>query len=140
MSLASVAARGRLKAEATMTLTLTPYVPGAVTKDADNFDVQAYAAQSTHKGKVQATSQEGDTTARQIRLGGAERPVLVAGLHIPIDAPIPTAGTQRGKGWEYVVSAVGAADDPELLGRRYLVVNVPAKSFATSRRLDVVEV
>jgi hypothetical protein len=30
--------------------------------------------------------------------------------------------------------------DPALLGRRFQVVSVPAKSFATARRLDVVEV
>jgi hypothetical protein len=52
---------------------------------------------------------------------------------------VPTAGDQ-GIGWEYLCTAVGAHDDPTLLGRRFLVVNAPAKSFATARRLDVVEV
>jgi hypothetical protein len=52
---------------------------------------------------------------------------------------VPTAGDQ-GIDWEYLCTAVGAHDDPTLLGRRFLVVNAPAKSFATARRLDVVEV
>jgi hypothetical protein len=65
--------------------------------------------------------------------------VLRAGLHIPISSDLPTAG-DRGVGWEYEVTAIDSFDDPTLLGRRFLVVNAPAKSFATARRLDVVEV
>lgn len=124
-----------------MTLTLTPQVPNGVTLDPDGFEVQSYAAQTPHAGKVQGGSQSGkDTPTRYVTIGGVDRPVLNAGLHIPIGAPVPVASEQRGVGWEYEVTAVGPADDPALLGKRFLVVGVPAKSFATARRLDVVEV
>lgn len=130
----------RQQAESLMTLTLTAYSPAGSTTDADGYKVQAYADEGETPGKVQGGAQAGkDTPTRHVRIGGVERPVLSAGLHIPISAPIPVASEQRGIGWEYVVDSVGPVDDPALLGRRYLVVGVPAKSYATARRLDVVE-
>lgn len=122
-----------------MTLTLTPYIPAGTTTGPDGDDIQSYDPQPTHKGKVQSGSQAGgDTTTRYLSIGGVERPVLAAGLYIPIGAPVPVASEQRGLGWEYEVSAIGPLGDPDLLGRRFLVVGVPAKSFATARRLDVI--
>lgn len=120
-----------------MTLTLTAYSPSgsAVVND---YKTLTYATEGTTRGKVAATA-GADTPTRTVRIGEVERPVLMGGLHIPISADLPVAGEQRGKGWEYAVTAVGVADDPSLLGRRYLVVGVPGKSFATARRLDVVE-
>lgn len=124
-----------------MTLTLTAYSPNGVTTDADGFEIPAYTDEGSTPGKVQAGSLSGDDAAtRYIRVGDVERPVLSGGLHIPIGSPVPVAGEQRGIGWEFVVTAVGASDDPALLGRRYLVVGVPAKSHATARRLDVAEI
>lgn len=126
-----------------MTLTLTAYSPDpdATDPDADGYEVLGYSDEGPTFGRVQSAGQSGsDTPTRLISIGGVERPVLSGGLHIPVSATIPTAGEQRGVGWEYVVTAIGPADDPALLGRRYLVVGVPAKSHATARRLDVVEV
>lgn len=127
-----------------MTLTLTPHAPTdppSFTTDGDGFEVPAFDAQTPHAGKVQAGTQAGsDTPTRYVSIGGVDRPVLAAGLHIPIGAAVPVASEQRGQATEYVVTALGAADDPALLNRRYMVVGVPAKSFATARRLDVVEV
>lgn len=131
----------RQQAESMMTLTLTPYIPEESTEDAHGHEIPTWDPQSTHKGKVQGGSQAGkDAPTRYVTVGGIERPVLAAGLHIPISAPVPVANEQRGLGWEYEVTAVGPLDDPALLGRRYLVVGVPVKSKATARRLDVVEV
>ena len=140
MSLEASLAAGRASAELLMTLTLTPQAPTDTTEiDPDGFEVPVFTAQSPHVGKVQSGSQAGgDTTTRYLSIGGVERPVLAAGLHIPISAPVPVASEQRGQAWEYVVTAVGPVDDPALLGRRYMVVGVPAKSFATARRLDVI--
>lgn len=136
--------RMQQQAQSMMTLTLTPNSPTdppSFTTDAGGFEVPALIAGAPHAGKVQAGTQAGsDTPTRYVSVGGVERPVLAAGLHIPIDAPEPVASEQRGQATEYVVSALGPADDPALLGRRYMVVGVPAKSFATARRLDVVEV
>ncbi|HET8614286.1 MAG TPA: DUF6093 family protein, partial [Actinomycetales bacterium] len=97
-------------------------------------------------GKVQGTSGK-DTATRTVRVGEIDRPVLDAGLHIPLAAfgngTEVVASEQRGYpggAWEFVVTAVGSLDDAGLLGRRYMVVGCPAKSYATARRLDVVEV
>lgn len=130
----------KVMAESLMTLTLTAYEPNGFTTDADGYEVPAFINRGLVPGKVQGGTQAGkDTQTRYLRIGDVERPVLAAGLYIPLSATIPKPGEQRGIGWEYEVSAIGPADDPALLGRRYLVVEVPAKSFATARRLSVVE-
>lgn len=133
---------GQRDAEREMTLTLTAHAPGGEpTRDADGYDVPGYEDKGTTSGKLQAGSQAGgDAPTRHVTIGGVERPVVEGGLHIPISAPVPVASAQRGQGWEYEVAALGAYDDPALLGRRYLVVSAPAKSFATARRLDVVDI
>lgn len=132
----------RAEAEAMMTLTVVAHVPtGGFTTDAAGYQVPAYSTRTPHRAKAQDGSQAGsDGATRYVNIGGVERPVLTGGLHISIGAPVPVASEQRGQGWEYVVTAVGAVDDPALLGRRFLVVGVPIKSYATARRLDVVEV
>lgn len=133
-------------AESMMTLTFTAYSPNGTTTDADGYEVQQYVDEGQTPGKVQGGSQAGkDTQTRYVNVGGTERPVLEGGLHIPLDrflfdGLLIVAGEQRGIGWEFEVYSIGPADDPALLGRRYLVVEVPAKSFATARRLSVVEV
>jgi len=105
----------------------------------DDIEVQVYADEEPTFGKVQGGSQStSDTATRYVKVGGVERPVLAAGLHIPISAVVPKAG-DRGVGWEYECTAVTDPADQALVGRRYLVVNVPAKTYATARRLDVVE-
>lgn len=127
-----------------MTLTFTAYSPAGTTKDADGYDVQQYADEGETPGKVQGQSGK-DTQTRYVRVGGTERPLIAGGVHIPLDRFIfdktllIVADEQRGVGWELEVSSVGP-HDPALLGRRYLVVEVPAKSYATARRLSVVEV
>ncbi|MCW2785243.1 MAG: hypothetical protein JWP74_1760 [Marmoricola sp.] len=128
------------QAESLMTLTLTPYAPtGDFTTDADGFEVPELLPQTPHAGKVQGGSQSGkDTQTRYIRVGDVERPVLEGGLHIPLSAPVPQPGQQINLGWQYVVTGVNGLADVALLGRRFLVVEVPAKSFATARRLNVI--
>lgn len=128
-----------------MTLTLTAYSPtGATTTDEDGYEVPEYADEGSTVGKVQSDGGK-DSETRYVNVGGVDRPVLSGGLHIPLAAFISgglliRASEQRGKAWEFEVASCGPADDPALLGRRYMVVGVPAKSFATARRLDVVEV
>lgn len=124
-----------------MTLTLRAYRPNGTTTDpVTGLEVPAFADEGTTRGKVQAASdQNKDTGTRYETVGGVSRPIGTGSLHIPISANVPTAGAP-GLGWEYVVTAVSGLADVALLGKRYRVVNVPAKSFATARRLDVVEV
>lgn len=100
----------------------------------DDLNEQVWAAQYTTPGKVSGRSRQGDTNTRTTDVGGVQRPVVDGGLHIPLSAPLPAIG------WEYVCTAVGPSSDPSLLGRRWRVVDVPAKSYATARRLDVVDV
>lgn len=127
------------RAESLMGLTLVPLEPDG-TDTVDGLEVQSYAQHDDTLGKVQGGSAStADTATEYVTIGGVRRPLMRGGLHIPISAPVPTAGDQ-GVGWEYAVAAVGPHDDATLLSRRYLVVNVPAKSYATARRLDVVEV
>lgn len=126
----------QLIAEEQMADTFAVYAPNGTTKDADGIDVPGYETKAPTKGKVSAESGR-DTESRTVDVGGTERLVLVGGLHIPISAPVPTAG-EYGEGWEYECTAVGALSDMALLGTRWLVVDVPLKSNATARRLDVV--
>lgn len=127
-----------------MTLTVSAYEPDPVNPyeptGPGGSDVPKFIAKGSTRAKVQVGStQDDDTGTRYETVGGVSRPVLTGGLHIPLSAPRPTAGAP-GLGWEYVVTAVSDLADTNLLGRRYRVVNAPAKSFATARRLDVVEV
>lgn len=128
----------RREAEAMMTLTLAAYAPNGTTQDADGYDVPAFTSEGATFGKVQGGTQGKDTPTRYLNIGGVERPILTAGLHIPIAAKVPVASEQRGQAWEYEVTAIGAHDDPALLGVRFMVVGVPMKSKATARRLDVI--
>lgn len=119
-----------------MTLTLSATSPETTeTTDADGMTTVDRTAEASTVGKVAGSSaQTADPVARTVTVGGVERPVMQGGLHIPLSAQVPAFG------WIYVVTAVGTYDDPALLGRKFLVVSVPAKSYATARRLDVVEV
>jgi hypothetical protein len=112
--------------------TFTAYSWGWAT--VDGLREQTWTASYTTRGRVSGRSRDGDTNTRTVDIGGSERPVLEGGLHIPITAGLPAIG------WEFECTAVGAGTDPTLLGRRWHVVEVPAKSHATARRLDVVEV
>lgn len=100
----------------------------------DGLDEQTWVHQGDTSGKIAGRSRDGDTNTRTVNVGGLERPVVEGGLHIPLGAPLPAIG------WEYVCTATGPASDPALLRRRWRVIDVPAKSYATARRLDVVEV
>lgn len=135
----------RAEAERTMTLTLVAYSPSGVSStDDDGYEVPGYVDEGVTPGKVQSGSGK-DSETRYVNVGGVERPVIDGGLHIPLDrfvfdGLLIEASEQRGQAWELEVFSIGPADDPALLGRRYMVVSAPAKSFATARRLDVVEI
>ena len=132
MSAASTAARGRRAAERLMLDTFTAYASEVITSG--GLEEDFWEPQYVTLGKVSGRSREGDTNTRTVTIGGVERPVVEGGLHIPLAATLPAIG------WEFVCTAVGPNSDPALLGRRWRVIDVPAKSYATARRLDVVEV
>lgn len=131
----SVVEAGRSAAARLMSDTFAAYSPGGKTTNADGYEVDGWSAQGTTLGKVSGSSaQSRDTKTRLVRIGTVDRPVIDGGLHVPLDAPMPSIG------WEYVCTAAGPSSDPGLLDRRYRVVDVPLKSYATARRLDVVDV
>lgn len=101
----------------------------------DGLDQPTWTERYETPGKIASRSRQGgDTNTRTMTIGDQERPILEGGLHIPLSADIPAIG------WELECTAVSGSSDPVLVGRRYRVVDVPAKTFATARRLDVVEV
>lgn len=128
------------QAESLMGCTFAVYSPNDTPAIVDGLEVQQYDPQGTTPGKVQGGSAStADTATEYVTIGGVQRPLMRGGLHIPVSATIPVAGDQ-GVGWEYQCSTVADPGDQSLVGRRYLVVNAPAKTYATARRLDVVEV
>lgn len=136
MSATSSAFRGRHAAESLMQTTGTMYAPtGYSVQNSDGEEVRQFATVFTSVCKIQGpSSASSDTNTRTVEIGGVERPVIEAGLHLPISDRILFTG------WEFEVDELGPADDPLLLGKRYRVVGIPVKSYATARRLDVVEV
>lgn len=114
--------------------TFAAYAPGGTTTNADGMQVPGFTAQGSTLGKVSGRALNSDTNTRTVSVGGVERPAVEGGLHIPLSATVPAID------WEYQMTAAGPSTDPALVGRRWRVVDVPAKSYATARRLDVVEV
>lgn len=104
------------------------------TTQIDGIDEQTWVPQYETLGRVSGSSASArDTYTRYVQVGGVERPEIQGGLHIPLSADLPAIG------WRFTCTAVGPNSDPALLGRVWQVTNVPTKSFATARRLDVVE-
>lgn len=125
----------RADAESLMAVTLAAYSPGTKTRDSDGVEHTSWTPEGTTNGKASGTSRRQLFPAsRTANVGGVERTVIAAGLAIPISAPAPSVG------WEYQVTAIGPGVDPDLLGRRYHVVAIPTRNYASSRRMDVVEV
>lgn len=139
MAMLEATTAGRRAAESLMLDTFTAYAPTtSPTLDADGMETPGYAVVSTTLGKITGGSrQSSDTASREIRVGGVSREVVEGGLHLPVDADSPTAG-DLGAGWEYELTTLGPTTPAELLGSRWLVVDAPAKSYMTARRLDVV--
>lgn len=136
LDVSSAIRAGRMYAVETMFDTFTAYSPGTPTTDPNGFEVPGYNAEGTTLGKLRGSFGR-DTNARYVTVGGTERPVVDGGLALPLDAAVPAVG-EHGIGWEYVLTELGPDTDPSLLNSRWLVVDAPAKSYATARRLDVV--
>lgn len=124
--------RLRSEAEARFTDTFTAYSFDRV--KVDGLDRKDWVEQYVTVGRIAGRSREGDPNTRTSTVAGVERPVLEGGLHVPLSADLPAIG------WEFECTAVGSISDQSLVGRRWRVVDVPAKSQSTARRLDVVEV
>jgi hypothetical protein len=134
MSAGSAAQAGRRAADRLMTDAFAAYAPNGTTTDADGMTVPAFIAKGATFGRLHAGVRLQSVAATTTTVGGVERPVYDGGIRIPVSAPAPAVG------WEYQMTAAGPATDPSLVGRRWHVVGVQADSYATARRLNVVEV
>lgn len=114
--------------------TFAIYAPGGRTV-VNGMEVEGYTSHGTTPGKVQGEPR--DTQILMQTVGGVSRPVIQGGVHVPASSLPPVAG-DIGIGWEYQLTTLGPYTDPGLLNSRWLVIDAPAKSFATARRLDVV--
>lgn len=132
----------RRDAESLMTLTLAWFSPEGTKTVVNGMEERTPRSEGSTPGKVQGpSSQTGDSDARMVSVGGSDRPVVSAGVHIPLSSLLASDGSLRlVPGWECRVTAVRDLADSALLGRRFRVVDVPVKSYATARRLDVVDV
>ena len=119
----------RAEAEAGMQDTFT--VSSITRQKVDGLDQDIETSQGTTRGKIAGpSSQARDTNTRTAAVGGVERPVIEGGLHIPIASPAPEIG------WHCTLTVLGPMTDPSLLNSVWRVVDVPAKSYATARRLE----
>lgn len=100
----------------------------------DGLDAPAFAQMFTSPCKVAGRSQGGDVSPRTVTVGGVERVVIQGGVHLPVTAEAVREGDR------IEVTEIGSATDPALLGSTWEVVGFAGKSWATARRLDVVEV
>jgi hypothetical protein len=120
-----------MAAEALMGDTFSAYSEGTVV--IDGLEEPGWTLEYVTTGRVVGSSRNSDGNTRLTTVGGVQREVLEGGLHIPVSATLPRVG------WVFVCTAIGAGSDPSLVGRKWHIADVPAKSLATARRLDVVE-
>lgn len=123
----------RADAESLMVDTIAFRRPGATTTDADGLQVRGHTALFTTKCEVTGRGQ-GEVAGRTVRIGEVEHVVLEGGINIPV-----TGGELRD-GDEGVITAIGPDTDQTVLGNVYRVVGFGGRTWATKRRLDVVEV
>lgn len=139
--------RGQRMAESLMTLTVQAFAPptGPIELNEDGFEVRTPVAKGKSCAKVQSPSQQSDNSTRTFVVGGVPLPVLEEGLHLPIEkyfenGRLAIRAGDRGVGWEFKILTAASPIDLALVGRQFLVVGIPTKSFMTARRLHVVEV
>lgn len=127
---------GRTAAQAQMLDTCDVKRPtGHMTQDeTTGREIPEYETLYSSPCKVASRVSKGDTLARYVTIGGVERPVIDGGIHLPMSA------LDIGISYVITLTALGPVTDPRLLGQSFRVESVPSKSYATARRLDVVEV
>lgn len=128
MSRASVLARGRAAAQAGMvdtctirrvTHTQTSTIDGAVTYD--------YATVYNGPCRIQQTTAQG-----QEEEAGEARLVL---LNLQLQLPMTVTGLQEAD----QVTLTASVNDPDLVGRVFLIRDLAHKSEATARRVQITE-
>lgn len=133
MSAGATAEAGRGAAESLMSDTFTAYEPNGTTT-VNEQETAAFTPKGRTSGRLRVTQRVDTTPARFVTIGGVEAAVVNGGLRIPLSAPVPEVY------WEYQLVTAGPDTDPALVGTRWRVEGVQADSYATARRLNVVQV
>lgn len=129
----------RFDAESEMTDTFAAFAPAAPLVDVNQMKQPGWTPMGTTLGKTRGSIAR-DSITRTVRVGGVEYDVVDGGVSVPLSQFIVGGRLILAIGWELQCIATGPAVDAGNLGRRWHVVNVPTKSWASARRLDVVEV
>jgi hypothetical protein len=128
VSAASLLARGRAAAAALMVDACTiQHVTGSTTNTTTGMVTPTYSTLYTGPCKVQG----GQSDSGQ-DVGEAHLAVLGLTVHVPISV-VGVVETD-------VVTITASVNDPELVGRVFRVSGPVHKSYATARRLPVIEV
>jgi hypothetical protein len=133
LSPAPALTRGRTAAEALMVDACTiQHRTGETTDGELGTVVPTYAQVYAGKCKVQRQSRSGEASASPTDVG--EAGLLIGRLEVHV--PMAVTGVAA----DDVVTITASALDPALVGQVYTVRGVLEKSFATARRLAVIEV
>lgn len=128
MSATSVTLRGRIAAEAIMVDACTiQHVTGSSTDTTTGQVTPTYSTVYTGKCKVQGGQSDSGQDVADAHL---------AVLSLTVHVPIAVTGVVETD----VVTITASVNDPELVGRVFRVLGPVHKSFATARRLPVIEV
>lgn len=135
----------RADAESLMRATLRGYAPTnrSEQNETSGREERVWDDKGTTAGKLPGISKVSlDARIFDVNVEGQDVVKFVTSLHVPLRAYVdPTTGAlQITPGWEFVCEGVAAGMDPAHVGRRWRVVGVPIKDYATARRLDVEEV
>ncbi len=129
MSRASVLARGRAAAEAGMKDACLIRAETSVTTNPDTGQTTPTYA-TVYEGRCRL--QQPDAQARQETAGEAYLLMSRRQLQLPVAS---SAGVRAGQ----KVTVTAAANDPDLVGKVFVVRDEAAKSEATSRRVGIEE-
>lgn len=128
MSAASVLARGRLLAESLMVDTCTVTAAVALTTDdLTGVVTPTLATQYSGRCKVQIAGAGGGS---RTEAGAVSAVVLRMELHLPV-----TTSTTVSHG--DLVTITASANDPMLVGRTFVLRDIPPKSFPTAHRFGM---
>lgn len=129
MTAAQLLARGRAAARALMVDTCAIDRPGTPLTDPDTGQVTT-ATVPVYAGACKVTTYEAQESDQDVAT--ASRTVQRYTLHIPAHAPAPRVGD--------LATITTTVYDPALVGRRFRIVALLHKTWATAQRLGVEEV
>ena len=111
------------------------YKTGETTQDeTTGKQLPVMAVRFVSKCKVQSRSRLGDSFVSSRQGGGREIVHVDIDIHLPVSAPAVSSDDQL------VMTGIGPLSDTHLLNRRFRLVAATTKSYASSRRMPMLEV